>query len=111
MIDYSYNTYEYINPVGDCLLIEKLAEDTLRKSHGLFIPQPAKLKNNKIGVGKVLAISKKAATETKINVDDYVLYDYFSVFDDKGKNVLTKYENIIMQLTEDEAYKFLNGEL
>jgi effector-binding domain-containing protein len=56
-------------------------------------------------------ISKKAKNALGININDYVLYDYYSVFDDKGKNVLTKYENIIMQMTEEEANKFLNGEL
>jgi len=111
MIEYSYRHYEYINPVGECVLIEKLTEDCLRKSHGLFIPDPAKFKNNKMGVGKVIGISKKAKNALGININDYVLYDYYSVFDDKGKNVLTKYENIIMQMTEEEANKFLNGEL
>lgn len=111
MIEYGYKNYEKVIPVGECVLIEKLTEDCLRKSHGLYIPDPAKFKNNKIGVGKVIGISKKAKSALSIDVNDYVLYDYYSVFDDKGKNVLTKYENIFMQLTEEEAHNFLNGEL
>jgi len=111
MINYGLTYYESMKPVGECLLIEKLTEDNLRKSHGLYIPEVAKQLNNKIGVGKVIALSKKAKEETNINENDYVLYDYFSANDDNGKHILTKYENIIMQLSEDEAYKFLNGEL
>lgn len=111
MLEYGYTKYEKLIPIGDCVLIEKLSEDCLRKSHGLYIPDPAKYKNNKIGVGKVLDLSKTAKEKLGLKTGDYVLYDYFSVFDDKSINVLTKYENIIMQLNEDEAYKFLNGEL
>lgn len=111
MINYGYNQYKSMKAIGECVLIEKLTEDCLRKSHGLYIPDPAKFKNNKIGVGKIIDLGKKAKENLGIDINDYVLYDYFSVFDDKGMCVLTKYENIIMQLSEDEAYKFLNGEL
>ena len=111
MINYGLTNYETMTPVGECVLIEKLTEDGLRKSHGLYIPEVAKYANNKIGVGKVISLSRKAKEELNINENDYVLYDYFSANDDNGKHILTKYENIIMQLNEGEAFKFLNGEL
>lgn len=111
MFDYGYKKYSKIKPIGCCILIEKMNEADLRKSHGLYVPESSNFKNNKIGIGKIIDISKKAKDELKIDINDYVLYDYFSVFDDKGKYVLTKYENIIMKLDEDEANRFLIGEL
>ena len=38
MIDYGYTSYKYMKPVRNCVLIKKLEEKDLRKSHGLFIP-------------------------------------------------------------------------
>lgn len=111
MINYGTKNYKNIQAVHECILIEKLNEETLRKSHGLYIPETAKFKNNKIGVGKIINIGSSAKSETNLNENDYVLYDYYSVFNDFGKFVITKYENIIMKMEENEAYKFLNGEI
>ena len=111
MIEYGYKTYQKMEPIGNCVLIKKMTEDCLRKSHGLFIPQSKKFENNKIGVGKVLDISKIAAEKTGVKRNDFVLYDYYSAYNDKAINILTNYENLIMVLSEEEAIKFLNGEL
>lgn len=111
MILYGYATYNEIKPVGNCVLIKKLMEDGLRKSHDLYIPQSKKFENNKIGVGKVLDLSKKAKSETGIKVGDYVLYDYYSAHNDAAINVLVDYENILMILSKNETDKFLNGTL
>lgn len=111
MIEYGYTKYNSIKPIGNCILIEKMMENDLRKSHDLYIPQSKKFENNKIGIGKVLDLSKKAAEETGIKQNDYVLYDYYSAFDDNAINILTNYENVLMILTEKEAKQFLNGSL
>ena len=111
MLEYGYKKYNKIEPKGLCILIEKMQENDLRKNGDIYIPDSDKLKNYKMGVGKILDLSKKAKEETKLNVGDYVLYDYFSAHDDKSKNVLTNYENIIFQISYDEVIKFLNGKL
>ena len=66
MLEYGYKKYNSMKAVGNCVLIEKMIEDNLRKSHGLYIPQSKKFENNKMGVGKVLNLSKKAEEETGI---------------------------------------------
>ena len=111
MLDYGYKKYNSMKPVGNCVLIEKMTENELRKSHGLFIPQVKKLENNKIGVGKVLDLSKTAEEKTGVKPGDYVLYDYYSAFNDQSINILTNYENIIMIVSKKEADEFLNGTL
>ena len=111
MIEYGYASYKTLKPVGDCVLIKKLTEDCLRKSHGLYIPQTKKFENNKIGVGEVLDLSKKAEKETGVKVGDYVLYDYYSAHNDDAINILTNYENLLMVLSKEEADAFLNGSL
>ena len=111
MISYGYTSYNEIKPVGNCVLIKKLMEDGLRKSHDLYIPQSKKFENNKIGVGKILDLSKKAKEETGIKKGDYVLYDYYSSHNDASINVLVDYENVLIVLTKEETDKFLNGTL
>ena len=111
MIEYGYTKYNSIKPIGNCILIKKLNEAGLRKSHGLYIPEVKKFENNKIGVGKVLDLSKTSSEKTGIKKGDFVLYDYYSAFDDNSINILTNYENVFMVLTKDEANAFLNGEL
>ena len=111
MISYGYTSYNEIKPVGNCVLIKKLTEDGLRKSHDLYIPQSKKFENNKIGVGKVLNLSKKAKEETGVKAGDYVLYDYYSAFNDAAINVLVNYENLLIVLSKEEAKAFLNGSL
>ena len=111
MIEYGYTSYKKMKPVGNCVLIKKMLENEFRKSHDLFIPQSKKFENNKIGIGKVLGISKIAEEKTGVKTGNYVLYDYYSAFDDSSINILTNYENLIMVVTEEEAKLFLNGSL
>lgn len=111
MIDYGLTQYKKLNPKGLCILIEKMTENDLRKNGEIYIPNTAKLENYKIGVGKILDLSRKAKNETNLSKNDYVLYDYYSAHDDNSKNILTNYENIIMKVSYDEAIKFLNGKL
>lgn len=111
MLEYGYKKYNKIEAKGLCVLIEKMQEDDLRKNGEIFIPDSDKLKNYKMGVGKILDLSRKAKEETKLEVGDYVLYDYYSAHDNKSINILTHYENIIFKVSYDEATRFLNGKL
>ena len=112
MLEYGgYRNYEKIEPKGLCILIEKMQETDLRKNGEIYIPDSDSLKNYKMGVGKILDLSKKAKEETKLSIGDYVLYDYYSAHDDKSINILTNYENIIFKVSYDEAIRFLNGKL
>ena len=77
----------------------------------IIIPDSKKYANNKMGVGKILEIGNNAKKETNLKIGDYVLYDYYSAYDNNGKNILTRFDNIIFQLTEDEAYQYLNSSL
>ena len=86
-------------------------ENEEHKAGDIIIPDSKKYANNKIGVGKVLELGRTAKNETKLAEGDYVLYDYYSAYNDTSQNILTKYENIILQLSEEEAYKFLRSEL
>ena len=52
-----------------------MQEDDLRKNGEIFIPDSDKLKNYKMGVGKILDLSRKAKEETKLEVGDRVLVD------------------------------------
>ena len=111
MLEYGYKKYDKIEPKGLCILIEKMQETDLRKNDGIYIPDSDKLKNYKMGVGKILDLSKKAHEETKLEIGDYVLYDYYSAHNDNSINILTNYENIIFKVSYDEAIRFLNGKL
>ena len=75
-----YGTSEYndVTPVGKMVLLKKL-KSTLVK------------------------LGNKITNEDGINVDDYVMYDYYSVFEDGPEYVITRSENIFMKVTEEEA--------
>ena len=72
MIDYGLTQYKKLNPKGLCILIEKMTENDLRKNGEIYIPNTAKLENYKIGVGKILDLSRKAKNET--NLSKMIMY-------------------------------------
>lgn len=102
--------YKNLKVVCSCVLIEKMENDE-HKVGDIIIPDSKQYANNKIGVGKLLELGEVAKKELQLSEGDYVLYDYYSAYDDSGKNILTKYDNIIMQMTESEANDFMNGTL
>ncbi len=110
MIEYGYDI-SLKNVVGEKVLIEKLQKEDLNKIDGIYIPDSKKYQNSKIGVGKIIDITDDTAEKYMIHKGDYVLYDYYSAFGDWKEAVITNAENIIFQLTEKEAYDFLNGTL
>jgi co-chaperonin GroES (HSP10) len=112
MIEYntanSTHNYNSMKPCGDKVLLKKLI-NTLNKKYGdILIPQEH-MKNQSFGVAQVVDLgSSYSIKDSGIKIGDYVLYDYFSVYNDNPEYVLTKIENIILQLSEDEALKYKN---
>lgn len=109
-VEHGMKHYDELKVIGPYILIEKIVNEEHRVGD-IIIPDSKKYANNKIGVGKVLELGRTAKNETKLTEGDYVLYDYYSAYNDTSQNILTKYENIILQLSEEEAYKFLRSEL
>jgi co-chaperonin GroES (HSP10) len=107
-----YGTTEYkeMIVVGDHVLLEKKTTVGNRMSKGVLLPEYKDTLNNKIGVGKIIGIGKKAKEQTNLSISDVVLYDYFSAHDDHGEVILTDSENIIAKINESDIELFLNGE-
>lgn len=99
--------YKNAKPLSDLVLLKKLVK-TLDKKYGdIFIPQSVS-KNASLGVAQVIDLGNKAK-ELGINVNDYVLYDYYSVFENNPEYVLTKVENIILKITDTEKDNYINN--
>lgn len=109
-IDYGTRMYERLDVVGPHILVQRF-ENEEHKAGDIIIPDSKKYANNKIGVGKILEIGKKAQEETKLNVGDYILFDFYSAFHKSKINVIISFENVMLQLNEVEAKEFLNGSL
>lgn len=109
-VKYMSNVYENFKVLGPHILVQRF-ENEEHKVGDIFIPDSKKYLNDKIGVGKIIEMGKIAEKESNLKVGDYVLYDFFSIFADCKPNVLINYENIFLQLNEEEAKEFLNGNL
>ena len=113
MIEYSTanstNDYNIMKPCGDKVLLKKLI-NTLNKKYGdILIPQDVG-KNMSFGVAEVIDLgSSESIKDSGLNIGDFVLYDYYSVYNDNKEYVITKIENIILQLTREEAIKYQTG--
>lgn len=107
-VNVSHN-YNFIKPCGDKVLLKKLV-NTLNKKYGnILIPQEIN-KNQSFGVAQVIDLgSSKSIKDSGLKTGDYVLYDYFSVYNDNPEYVITKIENIILQITKEEALNFKDG--
>lgn len=99
--------YKNVKPIGELVVLKKLVK-TLDKKYGdIFIPQ-SQDKNASMGLGQVVDLGEKAK-EYGLNINDYVLYDYFSVFENNPDYVLTKCENIILVIDENEKNNYINN--
>lgn len=95
-------------PVGDIVLLKKLVP-TLDKKYGdIFIPHTSD-KNCSMGVAEIVNMGDKAKQATGLNIGDLVLYDYYSVFENYPVYVVTRAENLIAKLTEEEANNYTNN--
>lgn len=110
-VQYGFKEYDSIKPIGDKILIEKMKNDGPKCVDGIYVPESKNYKNCKIGIGRIVDIGDGAKKKYSLDIGDYVLYDYYSAHGDWEKNIITDGENIILQLTEKEAHKFLNESL
>lgn len=113
MIEYNTQNgtlyFEKIKACGDKVVLKKLI-NTLNKKYGdILIPHDV-AKNMSFGVAEVIDLgSSESIKDSGLKIGDYVLYDYYSVYNDNKEYVITKIENIILQLTEEEAIKYKTG--
>lgn len=96
-----------LKPKNDIVLIKKLVKTLDKKYGNILLPQSVD-KNCSLGIGQIIDLGDKAK-ETGLSINDYILYDYYSVFDNSEDYVITKVENIIVQLTESEANNYINN--
>lgn len=108
---YAGKLYNSINVFGDKVLIKRLTPESLRQVDGIFIPESSKYQNMKIGAGQIIALGNDAKTDYGVDVNDYVLYDYYSANGDNKDTIITKAENLIVKVSEEEAYKFISSGL
>lgn len=96
---------ETMIPLGDKVLLKKLVA-TLDKRYGNILLPQTYAQNNSFGVAKIINLGPDTK-ESGLKIDDYVLYDYFSVYHNNKEIVLTKVENIILQISKEEAEKYV----
>lgn len=99
--------YETVKPIGELVLLKKLVKTLDKKYGNIFIPQSVS-KNASLGIAQIVDLGDKAK-ELGISIGDYVLYDYYSVFENNPEFVLTKAENIILKVTEEEKDHYINN--
>ena len=99
---------ENFKPIGQRVLLKKLVKTMDKKYGDILIPHTIN-KNMSMGIAQVIDLGKEAKQETNLNKLDYVLYDYYSAFGNNPIYILTNAENIILQLTKEEADKYINN--
>jgi co-chaperonin GroES (HSP10) len=97
---------ENMKPIGDKILLRKLIP-TLDKRYGNIILPQSYEKNASLGVAQIVDLGKQAVEKSGLKKDDYVLYDYYSVYQNNPEYVITKVENIILQIEKVEADNYL----
>ena len=95
-------------PIGNKVILKKLVK-TLDKRYGDIIIPHSVDKNLSLGVAEIIDLGSKAKKEINLSPGDYVLYDYYSVYEDNPIYVITNAENIIVVLTKDEALNYANN--
>ena len=99
---YANSEYNDVTPVGKMVLLKKVKPNLERHYGDIVVPYITN-KNTAIGVAKIVKLGNKITDEDGIMVNDFVLYDYYSVYEDGPEYVITKSENIYMKVDEDEA--------
>lgn len=94
--------YEILEPVGKMILIKKF-KPTRERHYGLIVVPHIKDKNTEIGVAIVEKLGSRMSSTDGIAVGDYIMYDYYSAFEDGNEYVIINSENAIMRLTKEEA--------
>jgi co-chaperonin GroES (HSP10) len=99
---------ENMKAVGNKVLLKKLVP-TLDKRYGNIILPQSHEKNSSVGLAQVIDLGKEAKAESGLNIGDYVFYDYFSVYHNNQDYVITKAENILVQIEKVEADSYLDN--
>lgn len=97
-----------IIPIGQKILLKKLVKTLDKKYGNIFIPHSVE-KNQSMGIAEVIDLGNEAKKETNLKSGDFVLYDYYSVYENNSVYVITNAENIILYLTKDEAEYYINN--
>lgn len=101
------NCDENTKPIGTRVLLKKLV-NTLDKKYGnIYLPH-THAQNCSLGIAQIIKLGE-SAKDSGLQENDYVLYDYYSVFSNMPEYVLTNVENIILQVTEEEAERYINN--
>ncbi len=98
---------ETMKPLGDKVLLKKLVP-TLDKKYGDILLPQSNNKNGSLGVAQVIDLGSDAE-KMGLKKNDYVLYDYFSVYHNNQEFVITRVENVFLSLTEEEANDYANN--
>jgi hypothetical protein len=59
-----------------------------------------------LNVAKIIGIGDEAKEQSGLQIGDYVLFDHYSAYGHNSNVVIVNWENIIFQLTEEEAKKY-----
>ena len=87
--------------VYDKVIIEKYVESE-RIVDGIVIPMTFNL-NTKLQKGKILSVGPEVK-KYNIKEGDYVLYDKLSAYDDTKDIIVTKVENVILKIGENNEF-------
>lgn len=99
--------YKNVKPIGELVLLKKLVKTMDKKYGNILIPHTHD-KNASLGVAQIVDLGDKAK-KVGLNINDYVLYDYYSVFENNPEYVLTNVENIILKINEQEANNYISN--
>ena len=100
---YDNKDYKIIKPTTDKVLLQKIVNKGNKKYGDIIIPHEVS-QNSSLGVAKVIDLgTSDSIKDSGIKIGDYVLYDYYSAYKDNKEYIITKIENIILQLSEFEA--------
>lgn len=99
---------ENYRPLGKKILLRKLVK-TLDKKYGDILIPHSTNQNNSMGVAEIVNMGNQAERESGLSVGDFVLYDYYSAYGNYPVYVITNWQNIIVQLTKQEADKYVSS--
>lgn len=108
MIDFNKTDDIDIKVVGDKILLKKCVKIMHKKYGNIILPHDVN-KNSSLCVATVYKLGAQAEKNTKLNIGDYVLYDYYSAYENNDVYVITNSENVIVRLTQQEANNYINN--
>lgn len=94
-----------VNVCNKRVLLKKLVNTMDKKYGDILIPHNTN-KNYSLNIAKIIGIGDEAKEQSGLDIGQYVLFDHYSAYGHNSDVVIVNWENIIFQLTEDEANKF-----